>query len=148
MINGPGLSPKSSLRSVGPFDRSGPPADEEVETVHLAAILCAVDRAGGFYGGEGGFERRRQLIGIGYKNGVIVRVFFAVGRPKYDLVKWRAGNRHKNVWLAGEIKGQQSRGHVFVCDNDLGAGAALQFIYLSSEVARTAGSIERIKMSG
>ncbi len=141
------MSPKSSLRSVGPFDGSGPPADEEVETVHLAAILGAVDRAGGFYGGEVGFERRRQLIGIGHKNGVIIRMFFAVGRPKYDLVKWRAGNRHKSVWLPGEIKGQQSRGHVLVCDNDLGAGAGLQFIYLGCEVARTAGAIERIKTS-
>ena len=78
------MSPKSSLRSVGPF---GPPANEEVETVYLAAILCAVDRSGGFYGGEVGFERRRQLIGIGHKNGVLIRVFFSVGRPKYDLVK-------------------------------------------------------------
>src|SRR5271166_2760737 len=139
---------KSSLRSVGPFERSGPPADEEVETVHRASILCAVDRAGGFYGGEVGFERRRQLIGIGHKNGVIVWVFFAVGRPKDDLVKWRAGNRHKSVWLPWEIKGQQGRGHVFVCDHDVGTRAALQFIYLSCEVARTAGAIERIEMSG
>src|ERR1700752_2074624 len=142
----PGTLPKVSLRSVGPFDRSGPPADEKVETPHLAAILCAVDRAGGFYAGEICFERRRQLIGIGYENGVIIRVFVAVGRPKYQLVKWRAGNRHKSVWLPGEIKRQQSRGHVFVCDNNLGTSVGLQFIYLGCEVARTAGTIERIKM--
>src|SRR5260370_12730939 len=141
------MSPKASLRGVGPFERAGAPAGEEVETAHLAAILCGVDRAGWFYGGEVGFERRRQLIGIGHKNGVIIRVFFAVGRPKYDLVKRRAGNRHKSVWLSGEIKRQQSRGHVFVCDNNLGTSVGLQFIYLGCEVAPTAGTIHRLKMS-
>src|ERR1700751_1275370 len=105
------------------------------------------DFAGRFNDREILSHRCGNSIYICYEYRVAGRMLYAIGRPKYDLVKRRTGNRHVGVGLIREIKRQQRSRHVFVCNDKARACSSLEFIGLRCKIARAARTIEWIEPS-